>query len=180
MGRGPVRTRADVADAVRRRLLLCDGGVYDNIGMQVVQSYETILVSDATAPPAIDPAGGHALIGAVISAATSGIRIVELLLSQIQARRKFELGDRAKARKSLGVKWAYWDIATAIDKYASMNPLVGDSDKTRALAGMRTRLNRFTPAEQRDLINWGYALADVTVRAWVDPTLAPPTRLPCA
>ena len=41
------------------------------------------------------------------------------------------------------------------------------SQQVRSLAGIRTRLNKFSEEEQGLLINWGYALADAGLRAYV-------------
>jgi hypothetical protein len=49
---------------------------------------------------------------------------------------------------------------------------------TDQLARIRTRLNPFTKAEQCSLINWGYAVCDAVMRAFVVPDAAPPPAWP--
>jgi NTE family protein len=82
-------------------------------------------------------------------------------------------------------KGAYWGIGTSIDEFPMTEKglapsLVRDSDTTRAIAGMRTRLNKFNDTEQGQLINWGYALADAAMRSRFDAVIAAKACLPCA
>jgi NTE family protein len=46
------------------------------------------------------------------------------------------------------------------------------------LKQIRTRLNKFTPIEQGQLINWGYALTDAAMRKYVDAANAAPSKWP--
>jgi len=48
--------------------------------------------------------------------------------------------------------------------------------KSRSLAGMRTRLDAFKLAEQNDLIDWGYVLADTALRRWCAGLCSNPQR----
>jgi NTE family protein len=75
-------------------------------------------------------------------------------------------------------KGTYWGVRTRIGAYGVANALTADNDTTRALQSIRTRLNEFKPAEQGQLINWGYALADAAMRKWVDPANAAPAAWP--
>ena len=150
-------------DTLRRRMILCDGGVYDNLGLQTVGKYATVLVSDASAPTDVEPDGG----GVLYSLVRGGLRVVFLMLGQLQARRKAEMIADAKERAGEGIKRAYWDIATKIDGYRVVTPMTHDNELTASLQNVRTRLNHFTPREQGQLINWGYALADAAMRRWV-------------
>ena len=160
-------------DKLRERMILSDGGVYDNIGLQTISKYKIVLASDASAPQPIEPDGAGAL-GSVVS---GGLRVVLIMLGQIQSRRKVELIAQAKAGAALGVKRALWDIATKIDDY-KVPAMVADNALTDSLQTMRTRLNRFTPEEQGRLINWGYALADASMRRWIAPAQPVPKHWP--
>jgi len=71
-------------------------------------------------------------------------------------------------------------ITTKIGVYALAETLARDSDVTGALKLIRTRLNEFSPKEQGQLINWGYALTDAAMRAWVVPDAARATTWPIA
>ncbi|HVI18912.1 MAG TPA: hypothetical protein VM712_11075, partial [Gaiellales bacterium] len=50
--------------------------------------------------------------------------------------------------------------------------------RTERLASIRTRLARIEEGDQKQLINWGYAAADASLRSHVFPDAAPPTRFP--
>ena len=55
-----------------------------------------------------------------------------------------------------------WTFATSIADYelgadGRPGPLLDDTEVTRSLSEVRTRLNHFTEEEQERLINWGYA-----------------------
>ena len=69
-------------------------------------------------------------------------------------------------------KGTYWGITTEIGNYGLADPLTQDSDRTRRLQRIRTRLNQFSSEEQGQLMNWGYALADAALRRWVMPGVA--------
>lgn len=145
-------------EELRRRMMLTDGGVYDNMGMEAIwERYETVLVSDAGAP--LD-----------IEAAPSGIwhkqalRVLDICTDQQRALRKRELVARLRSGT---LKGAYWGIGTEIGAYGLDDPLCRDSKVSGELAGIRTRLDRFSEREQADLVNWGYALADAALRRHV-------------
>ncbi len=54
-----------------------------------------------------------------------------------------------------------------LEKEKKAKELLVDSEQTRAVCQMRTRLNRFTDEEQEILINWGYAMTDSRMRRHV-------------
>lgn len=155
-------------ERLRRRLMLTDGGVYDNMGMEAIwERYETVLVSDAGAPLQIDaePSGiWH----------KQSLRVLDICIDQQRALRKRELVARLL---SGGLKGAYWGIGTAICEYGLAETLCRDSEESGALAGLRTRLDRFSEQEQGHLVNWGYAMADAALRRHVRPD-APIGTLP--
>jgi NTE family protein len=151
---------ADLYDQIdfRRRLMLADGGVYDNLGLETVWGrYETVLVSDAGKPFEID-----AGIGTL--APRQVLRAMDIGLNQALALRKRMLM-AAYARGD--AKGAYWGIDTAITDYPATEvpALRVAPEKIADLAAIRTRLDRFKEQEQCELVNWGYAVCDAAVRA---------------
>jgi NTE family protein len=48
--------------------------------------------------------------------------------------------------------------------YGAAPSMTADSPTSQALEDIPTRLNAFKPAQQGHLINWGYALCDVSLR----------------
>lgn len=142
----------------RRRLMLADGGVYDNLGLETVwESYETILVSDAGKPFEIDA-------GVSSMAPRQLLRVMDIGLNQALALRKRML-IAAYARGD--AKGAFWAIDTAIGDFPATEvpALPVSSAHIADLAAIRTRLDRFKEQEQCELINWGYAVSDAAVRS---------------
>ena len=151
---------ADLYDQVdyRRRLMLGDGGIYDNLALETVWGrYETVLVSDAGKPFETD-----AGIGTM--APRQLLRTMDIGLNQAMALRKrmlihaFTRGD---------AKGAFWAIDTAIGDYpkTEVPALPVAPARIADLAAIRTRLDRFKEQEQCELINWGYAVSDAAVRS---------------
>jgi NTE family protein len=148
-------------------VILTDGGVYDNLGLEAIYDRcETVLVSDASAPfdivsqTSADPLAQMDRVNAVMMEQTRGLR------------RRAVIGEFTSGRR----KGAYWDIGTRIGDYKLADALVHDSAVTASLEMIRTRLNRFTQEEQGRLINWGYVLADTAIRRHVltgPPPVAP-------
>lgn len=151
------------------RVVLSDGGVYDNLGMETAfKRYETILVSDGgmSMAPEAEPAedwGRHAY------------RVLDLVDNQVRSLRKRLLIDAYRTGQRKG---GYWGIGTDIRSYQVANPLPCDPARTRELAATPTRLARMAPELQERLINWGYAVCDAALRRHIDPTVTQPGRFP--
>jgi NTE family protein len=151
------------------RVVLTDGGVYDNLGLETVwKRYQTVLVSDAGAKvaaeeePHSDPAR-HAY------------RVFDLVDNQVRSLRKRQLIDSFQSKARTG---AYWGIRTDIADYQLADALPCPHERTLALAATPTRLKRLDPRLQEQLINWGYAVADAALRKHVDAAIAKPKGFP--
>lgn len=159
----PLRELPNLA-ALRRRIVLADGGVYDNMGLEgLLRSVDVLLVSDAGAPFGIDesPFEDDLLqLG----------RVRDILIDQTRALRKRWLVEDFEAGRRKG---AYWGIGTRIGDYEDGAALLADNDLTAALEDIPTRLKKFEPREQGQLINWGYALADAALRKRAGLVVAP-------
>lgn len=164
----------------RKHLILTDGGVYDNMGLQALERCHTRLVSDAGAPldmqhdPASDWTRQAVRVLDIVTEQTRALRRGELI-AQFQRARTAAPGTADAARRG-----GYWGITTKIGAYGLKETLARDSDVTGALQLIRTRLNEFSPKEQGQLINWGYALTDAAMRAWVVPDATCATAWPIA
>lgn len=154
----------------RSTLILSDGGVYDNLGLEAIAGrLDTVLVSDAGAPLA--PSAEESNEWAHMTA-----RVFDCVTDQARALRKRNL---IADFNSGAAKGTYWGITTHIDDYHLLNAMTKDNAVTGALKAMRTRLNKFNEQELGQLINWGYALADAAMRrhmlnggdpgTWPDP-----------
>jgi NTE family protein len=145
---------------MRSNILLTDGGVYDNLGMETVwKSYRNVLVSDAGAAvaPQADPHSDwfrHAK------------RVMGINYNQVASLRKrqliasYRLPSDNKARR----RGAYWGIGSDVANYHFPDSLEADFDETTRLARLGTQLHPFSRADDERLINWGYAICDTAIR----------------
>ena len=156
-------------EAYRTNVVLTDGGVYDNLGLETAwKSYETIFVSDGggAVDDEADPERDWA---------RHSYRILSLLDNQVRSLRKRQVIDSYK----LGArKGAYWGIRTNIADYALPDAMNCPFDRTIALANVATRLKALDATLQDRIINWGYAVCDAALRKHVDTTLPPPVNYP--
>jgi NTE family protein len=146
-----------------KRVVLSDGGVYDNLGLETAwKRYDTILVSDAGGQlkPEEEPKEDWA---------RHSYRVLNLIDNQVRSLRKRQVIQSYcdKARKG-----AYWGIRTDIADYQLADSLPCPHDRTLALAATPTRLKRMDSDLQERLINWGYAVCDAALRKHVDTCLS--------
>ena len=160
----------DHAERIRAKLVLVDGGVYDNMGIEALwRTMQCVLVSDAGAPFEF-ATPGHNWLGQLR-------RVRDILVQQTRALRKRMLMADFNAVPEPRYAGAYWGIGTQIENYALETRLCRDSEVTHALQRVSTRLKALNSITQERLINWGYALADAAIRTHVDPS-ASMGRLP--
>jgi NTE family protein len=152
------------------RVVLTDGGVYDNLGLETAwKSCHTILISDAggNLQPQEKPAGDwlrHTL------------RNLFIIDNQVRALRKRNIMDAYGVKNRLG---AYWGIRTDIEDFELPRyRLACPFEKTIQLANIATRLKSLPSATQERLINWGYAVCDAAMRKHVDNSLPEPAAFP--
>jgi len=141
------------------RVVLTDGGVYDNLGLETAwKRYDTILVSDAGGKmkPQEEPKEDWA---------RHAFRVLDLIDNQVRSLRKRQLIEayRNKVRKG-----AYWGIRTNIADYGLSDPLPCPYERTMELAETPTRLKSLSAELQERIINWGYAVCDAALRKHVD------------
>lgn len=155
--------------AYRTNVVLTDGGVYDNLGLETAwKNYDTILVSDGggAVDDEADPKRDWA---------QHSYRILSLIDNQVRSLRKRQVIDSYK----LGArKGAYWGIRTNIADYALPNAMNCPFASTVALANVSTRLKALDATLQDRIVNWGYAVCDAALRKHVDNTLPPPGNFP--
>jgi NTE family protein len=158
--------------AFRRRIVLTDGGVYDNHGLEpIVKRYMTVLASDGGAPFGRDAGIGFDWVRQLR-------RILEVTDNQVRALRRRNLIDRYAAAKTAletgalkpdGIRayerfGAYWGIDTDPAKVDPPGALPCDGPLTDALARSSTRLADLGETRSKQLINWGYAICDRSLR----------------
>ncbi|PRH88802.1 hypothetical protein C5L14_06180 [Labrys okinawensis] len=151
-----------------RKLSLTDGGAYDNLGLETVDDFATVIVSDAGAP-----------FGTEESAQAfwpqQALRALDIATDQARGLRKRLLFAEARAA---GQVIAFSGIDGVASKYPAPQMLKPDPAMVARLAGMRTRLNPFGEEEQSRLINWGWLMMDVALRSFVTPAEPAPTAYP--
>jgi len=150
-------------------VVLTDGGVYDNLGLETAfKRFQTVFVSDGGGrmPPEEEPKHDWA---------RHGLRVLSLIDNQVRALRKRQLVAAYKAQLRAGAYWSTW---TDIREYGVDLPLDCPFERTQSLAEFPTRLKRMDDGVQERLINWGYAVCDAALRAYVDPGLPQPASFP--
>lgn len=170
-----------------REVVLSDGGVYDNLGLEtVVKRYTTLLVSDGGGQlDAEEKPKGDWL--------RQLIRVVGVIDNQVRSLRKRDLIDLFRAHEMLlaaglppdhqalrllSRQGTFWGIRTDIADYRLADALPCPPEKTRPLAEEPTRLAEVDDTTQERLINWGYAVCDAALRKHVDDKLPPPQGWP--
>lgn len=151
------------------RVVLSDGGVYDNLGLETAwKRYKTILVSDAGGKlqPEEKPKEDWA---------RHSYRVLNIIDNQVRSLRKRQLIDSYVQKDREGV---YWGIRTNIAHYQLADPLDCPHAATIGLAETPTRLKRLASDRQERLINWGYAVCDAALRRHYDPELPRPSGFP--
>ncbi|HUK57457.1 MAG TPA: patatin-like phospholipase family protein [Nitrospiria bacterium] len=151
---------ADLYDeaAYRRRLVLTDGGVYDNLGLETVWNRcQTLLVSDAGMPFETGAGPRTNWYGQTL-------RTFDITANQARSLRKRALAYEYQFGYRNG---AYWGIHTEFKGYNFPGGLLVSAEVMKELAKIRTRLNPFTEEEQCRLINWGYAVCDLRMRRYL-------------
>ncbi|WP_022926205.1 patatin-like phospholipase family protein [Serinicoccus marinus] len=149
-----------VREAIRRRIQLVDGGVYDNLALEPVWSdHATVLVSDGGAVFGGRPAGSVlSRLGRLLSIASSGGQTARLRW----LRAGFAAGTLAGAT---------WSLDSPADLRrgsgpGSPGPLLDgyDPEVVGAIHRVRTDLDAFSPEEQMVLCRYGYLVADASIR----------------
>ncbi|HYP40268.1 MAG TPA: patatin-like phospholipase family protein [Chloroflexia bacterium] len=155
-------------------VLLVDGGVYDNLGLETAwKYYDTVLVSDGGGkmPPMEKPWRDWV---------SQFLRVRDMTDNQVRALRKRQLiasyeADEQDAMHRLG---AFWGIRSKIANYEQPDALECPPEDTEKLAGVQTGLRRLTKTTQERLINWGYAICDTAMRKHVIDGPTPPPQFP--
>lgn len=150
-------------------VVLTDGGVYDNLGLETVwKRYRTVLVSDGGGKMDAEAEPQHNWGGHIV-------RVLNLIDNQVRSVRKRQLIDSYQHGERTGT---YWGIRTDIRNYGLSDALPCDLEKTRELARTPTRLAALSDAQQERLIDWGYAVCDAALRCHAAALLPTPPPKP--
>ena len=153
------------------RVVLTDGGVYDNLGLETAWKVcRTILISDAcgSSGPESRPASFWPF---------QVYRVLMEIDNQVGALRKRQAIDGFISGQRSGT---YWGIASHVADFQAPRALPAPDEATARLAAVATRLKSLDATTQNRLINWGYAICDAAIRRHVDPSKPPPDKYPYA
>jgi len=151
------------------RVVLTDGGVYDNLGLETAwKRYLTVLVSDAGGLYAAEPDPDRDWFNHTR-------RVFDLIDNQVRSLRKRQVINSYQNGERSG---AYWGIWSDIANYQVNDPLPCPTSKTNALASTPTRLKAMDENLQNRLMNWGYAVCDAAMRKHVMPKWTAPKNFP--
>lgn len=158
----PIRQRVDAPTGAKlnrppftTQVVLSDGGVYDNLGLETTKRFKTLLVSDGGQK--IEPEGNphHDWV-------RHSMRILDTIDNQVRSLRKRHLIESYKRGDHTG---AFWGIRTSFSDYElTSDPLKCSTRDPSGLAAIPTRLERMPSKLQNQLMNWGYAICDAALR----------------
>jgi NTE family protein len=148
--------------AYTTQAILSDGGVYDNLGLETVKRFSTLLVSDAGQKVEAEPDPAH-------DWARHAVRVLDVVDNQVRSLRKRQLIEAYNRGDHTGT---YWGIRTNFaDYHLPSDPLGCLHRDPEPLAAIPTRLQKMPRDQQNRLMNWGYAICDAAVRAHVSAEL---------
>jgi NTE family protein len=142
------------------KVMLTDGGVYDNLGLETVwKRYETILVSDAGGTLGVEeePHGDWP---------RHVYRVLFLIDNQVRALRKRQLIDAFKRGARKG---AYFGIRSNLASYGFADSPEIPLERSIELANTPTRLKSLPDETRVGLIAWGRIICDAALRRHVIP-----------
>ncbi|NOT12451.1 MAG: patatin-like phospholipase family protein [Methylococcaceae bacterium] len=169
---------------LRKQLTLVDGGLYDNLGLEAIwkedpnssDHFDPVLACDAGAPLTIGyglkPGWLNDLVsktGLTRNWVSQSLRMSNVMTEQQRALRKRQLIDNFIKKVYGGT---YWGTTTQIANYELPDPVATDTETTKRIAEIPTRLSTISAQDQGHLINWGYALADAAIRKHVNPGMS--------
>jgi NTE family protein len=138
------------------RILLTDGGVYDNLGVEPIWSrFKAILSSDAGRPFESLATCSQAIVSRLQ-------RVASISEEQVGAVRKRWLVEQYVSKARVGALWA---INTNVEDFKAPEAQSYSRDIRPLFSAVRTDLNAFTEGEIGCLENHGYALADAALRS---------------
>jgi NTE family protein len=150
-------------------VMLADGGVYDNLGLETAfKSFTSLLVSNAGSPFAFEPKVDINWLGI-------SLRCLDLMDRQVGALRTRLLIENFKQHLRAG---AFWAISSDPDLYTCPNAIPCDPKHAAELAAVPTDMDQKSTELQERLINWGYAITDRSIRRHLHTTATPPPGLP--
>lgn len=171
---------SDVIANLRKKLTLCDGGLYDNMGLEMLwkhgknREYDTVFSCDAGAPFSVP---WNSLWRTFYNWAGKFARMSDIMINQQRALRKRMLVRNFEENEYRG---SYWSIENSYGGYNGVEPLIS-ADKFKDyehLKNLGTQLKGFKGPDNYRLVNLGFNHTDCSLRSWFEPGLSKPLQLP--
>ena len=158
------KIRQELDEGLRDPIVLTDGGVYDNLGLEpVIKRCTEILVSNG---------GGY--VGHPRSIPVDWVRHLQRVSSVVDHQVRNLRKRMLIAGYGRDYTGAYWSTRSDVADYHLADPLPFDERRARKLAALPTRLARMDPKDVDDLIEWGGVICDTAMRRWVLGRSNPP------
>jgi NTE family protein len=153
------------------RVVLTDGGVYDNMGIETAwKRCKRVLVSDGGGKyqPEEDPKSDWA---------QHALRINSTIDNQVRSLRKRQVVS-AFVDPNDAHSGTYWGMWTKPSDYPVVALPIDDA-RGLELAKTPTRLAELPLATQNRLVNFGYGMAERAIRSYFDTGAIKPAAFPC-
>jgi NTE family protein len=189
-------------------LKLCDGGLYDNMGIEclwkktradepqlvkskeqdpweekVLDPWNRILEDDIDICLVSDSGAPFQYSSDPGASMVKQVpRIIDILTEQTRALRKRQLLSKYLSSEEDKLNGTFWGIATRISDYELDDSLPCDKETSESMGDVPTTLSKMSDEIRSRLINWGYALADAAIRKHAPDILAQgfqPPSWPC-
>jgi NTE family protein len=160
------------SEALRKKPVLVDGGVYDNIGLEPIWKRCGILIASNAGSnnPAMVKQFRLGMMKRVLNTFLDvSVNWRERVLVNMYRN---QLADGLKERNG-----AYWTIKTPTQNLA-WDGFKASKEQRKLAADMATRLKNFPTDTQRAAILSGYSYADGTIRKFLLPDAPAPTTAP--
>lgn len=171
---------ADLIATLREKLTLCDGGLYDNMGLEMLwkygdkREYDVVFSCDAGAPFPVPWKSwwrmGYNWVGQYF-------RMSDIMINQQRALRKRMLVRNFEGKEYQG---AYWSIENDIGGGNGIESIMSAEEYKgyEHLKNLGTQLKGFKYPDNYKLVNLGFHHTDCSLRSWYDPSLCKPPQLP--
>ncbi|EPX78967.1 patatin-like phospholipase family protein [Litoreibacter arenae] len=159
-------------EALRRKPVLVDGGVYDNIGLEPIWKRCGILIASnagSNNPAKVSQFRLGMMLRVVNTFLDVSVNWRERMLVNMFRN---QLADGLKERNG-----AFWTIQTPT-KYLAWDGFKASPAQLKQAAAMATRLKKFPMDDQRAVVLAGYSYADGTIRKYLMPEAPAPDKAP--
>ena len=154
-------------DGEAQGMQLADGMLCDPLALADAQDCRTLWVSD----------GGGALVpeSSIDGRTDQAARAIEMLQAALRLSPEHALLSSFQEGRHAG---AYWSLRATTSDYPADTCLVCPPARAAELAALPTRFAAMNDDLQERLVNWGYAICDISLRSWYDPALPRPAEFP--